>query len=61
MLYEVITEKEMIGILLDQVPAAIALCDREFRYVSCNRRWLDNYVADESNFIGRSHFRNNFV
>ena len=35
-------------------PVAVAVLDREMRYVAASRRWLDEHQLDDS-AIGRSH------
>lgn len=46
---------ELIGLLLERVSAAIALFDRQMRYIACNRRWITDYKLDRDDLIGRSH------
>ena len=40
---------------LDQAPVAVAMLDREWRYVSASRRWLEDFKLDRS-IIGRCHY-----
>jgi PAS domain S-box-containing protein len=37
-------------------PAAIAMLDRDVRYLQASDRWLMDYRLDDSNIIGRSHY-----
>ncbi len=39
---------------VEHAPAAMAMLDRELRYVACSRRWLSDFTLDTS-IIGRSH------
>ncbi|MCL6251226.1 PAS domain S-box protein [Altererythrobacter sp. KTW20L] len=49
-------DNELLWSLLDQVPAAIALFDREMHYIACSRRWMSDYRLGEDNLVGRSHY-----
>ena len=48
--------ERLIGLLLDRVPAAIALCDRDMRYVAYNDLWIRDYDLPETDLVGRSHY-----
>jgi PAS domain S-box-containing protein len=37
-------------------PAAIAMLDRDVRYLQASDRWLMDYRLDDTNIIGRSHY-----
>ena len=47
---------EIGRLLLDHVPAAVALFDREMRYLACSRRWLTDYRLQNTDIIGLSHY-----
>lgn len=47
---------ELVGLLLDQVSAGIALLDRETRFITHNRRWVSDFRLAEENLLGRSLF-----
>jgi PAS domain S-box-containing protein len=41
---------------LEHTPAALAIVDREMRYLHVSRRWLTDYGLGEADIIGHSHF-----
>ena len=45
-----------LRLLIEHVPAAVAMLDREMRYLVVSRRYLSNYGLPEENIIGRSHY-----
>lgn len=67
MFYEDITErklaeaalnesKNLLQLFIDHAPAALAMLDREMRYVAASRRWLTMHSLGDINVIGRSHY-----
>ena len=47
---------EWVGLLLEHAPAALALFDREMRYLAVSRRWRLDYGLGDAPLIGRSHY-----
>ena len=47
--------EERLRLLVENAPAAIALFDREMRYLSASCRWLQVYGL-EGDLVGRSHY-----
>jgi PAS domain S-box-containing protein len=45
-----------IRLLLEHAPAAIAVLDRDLRYVAASRRWYEDYELPDENIIGRRHY-----
>jgi len=48
--------QEMLRTFVRQMPAAVAMMDREMRYVQASERWCADYGLDVSQIVGRSHY-----
>ena len=48
--------KELLQLFIAHAPAALAMFDREMRYVSASRRWLEENSLVERDIIGRLHY-----
>ncbi len=41
---------------VEHTPGAVAMLDRDLRYVAVSRRWLDDYQLGDRNVIGQHHY-----
>jgi len=53
---EVKARKELLKIFVKNVPAGVAMLDRDMRYVQVSDRWCEDYGLDASTILGRSHY-----
>lgn len=47
---------ERLQLLMQYAPAALAMLDRELRYLAVSQRWITDYRLDGQVLIGRSHY-----
>jgi len=50
------SRQELLRVFVKNVPAAVAMFDREMRYLEVSDRWCTTYPADGSQILGRSHY-----
>ena len=48
--------EELLNNFVTHVPVAVAMLDREMRYLQVSNRWCSEYTLDNSQILGRSHF-----
>src|SRR5215469_10861459 len=50
------SREELLRIFVKNVPAGVAMLDRNMRYLQVSDRWCGDYSLDSSQVLGRSHY-----
>src|SRR5258705_3000207 len=50
------SREELLKIFFKNVPAAVAMLDRDMRYLQVSDRWCVDFALDSSQLLGRSHY-----
>ena len=50
------SQEELLKIFVKSVPAAVAMLDRDMRYLQVSDRWCVDFSLDSSQLLGRSHY-----
>jgi len=50
------SREELLKSFVKHVPAAVAMLDRDMRYLQVSDRWCSDFSLDSSKMLGRSHY-----
>jgi PAS domain S-box-containing protein len=50
------TSEELLKTFVKNVPAAVAMLDRDMRYLQVSDRWCSDYLPGRAEILGRSHY-----
>ncbi|WP_159473406.1 PAS domain S-box protein [Dyadobacter sp. 3J3] len=53
---EVISERARLLAFVEHAPAAVAMFDKDIRYLAISRKWLEEYQLTNQNIIGLTHY-----
>ena len=48
--------KERLQLFIEHAPAALAMFDREMRYLAISKRWRETYRIDDPDILGKRHY-----
>ena len=48
--------QEQLRLYAEHIPAAVAMFDRDMRYLVASQRWMENNRFTDRSFLGRSHY-----
>ncbi|MET3114741.1 PAS domain S-box-containing protein [Pedobacter sp. CG_S7] len=51
-----LTEKSRLSAFVEHAPAAVAMLDKEMKYLAVSNKWIQDYHLQEQKVIGMSHY-----
>jgi diguanylate cyclase (GGDEF)-like protein/PAS domain S-box-containing protein len=53
---EFAVSKDLLQLFIEHAPAALAMLDREMRYLAVSQRWLEMHELGDADLVGHSHY-----
>ncbi|QNN24519.1 PAS domain-containing protein [Planctomycetales bacterium ZRK34] len=48
--------RDLLHLFVDYTPAAVAMFDRQMRYIAYSQRWIEDYNLSDEDLVGRTHY-----
>lgn len=53
---EISANEERLRLLIRRTPAAVAMFDRDMKYIMASDRWVEDYQLPDEDLVGKSHY-----